>query len=115
MTKTAELRIIAASATVASGAVPQNGEFPTMAAVVNPASSDAAAYFHTAAIRDDTPKPIGRPAYQKAGSKSAQKERLQDVATPAGPHGNARINNKAVAADSNSVQRSQRSGFPMER
>lgn len=40
-----------------------------MATVARPASSDAAPYLQTADIRDETPNPMGRPAYQKAGIK----------------------------------------------
>src|ERR1700674_2334033 len=85
-----------------------------IAAHARPASSAAITYLQTAAIRDETPNPIGRPAYQKAGIERIQKDTLQATAMPAGPHGKARTNNKAVTAVSTSVHRSQRSGFPME-
>src|SRR5919108_5064611 len=78
-----------------------------------PATSADIVYFQIAVIRDETPNPIGRPAYQKAGIDKIQKDKLQARAMPAGPHGNIRTNNKTVAADSISVQRSQRPGFPM--
>src|SRR5215469_2093659 len=107
--------MIARSAAYASGRVPQNGVHRRIRAVATPASSDEAAYLQTAAIRDETPNPIGRPAYQKAGIERVQKDTLHATAMPAGPHGSTRINNKAVAAASTSVQRSQRPGFPMER
>src|SRR5437016_1524999 len=109
------MMMIASSAAVAPGGVPRNGVLRMMAAVAKPASSDAAAYLQTAVIRDETPNPIGRPAYQKAGIERIQKDTLQATAMPAGPHGNARTNNKTVAANSNSVQRNQRPGFPIER
>ena len=44
-----------------------------------------------------------------------QYDTLQATAMPAGPHGNATTKDKAVAADSITVQRSQRPGFPIER
>jgi hypothetical protein len=37
------------------------------ATVAKPASSEAAPYRQTAAIKNEPPNPIGRPAYQKAG------------------------------------------------
>src|SRR5437016_7598863 len=106
---------IATTAVFAPGGVPQNGVRRMMSAVPTPATSDAAAYLQTAPIRDETPNPIGRPAYQKAGIERTQKDTLHATAMPAGPHGNARTNNKTVAANSNSVQRNQRPGFPIER
>src|SRR6266704_2155755 len=109
------MMMIAPSAASAPGGVAENGVPRMMAAVAKPATSDAAAYLQTAPIRDETPNPIGRPAYQKAGIERIPKDTLQAAAMPAGPHGNARTNNKAVAADSTSVQRSQRPGFPIER
>src|SRR5229473_1251714 len=87
----------------------------TIAKHASAAANAAMTYFQTAATSDETPSPIGRPAYQKAGMERVQKDTLQATAIPAGPHGNARTNNKTVAADSTSVQRSQRPGFPMER
>src|SRR5271165_3750954 len=109
------MMIIASSAAPAPAGEAEIGVPRAMAAVAKAASSDAAAYFQPAAIKDETPNPIGRPAYQKAGIKRIQKDTLQATAMPAGPQGNARTNNKAVTADSTSVQRSQRPGFPIER
>src|SRR5437660_312157 len=79
------------------------------------AANAAMTYFQTAATSDETPNPIGRPAYQNAGIARIQKDTVQATAMPAGPHGNDRTNNNAVTVDSTSVQRSQRPGFPMER
>ena len=42
------------------------------AAVAKPANNDAAAGRHTAAMKNDTPNPIGRPAYQKDGIRRIQ-------------------------------------------
>src|ERR1043165_6826417 len=79
-----------------------------MAAVAEPATSDAAAYLQIADIKDETPNPIGRPAYQKAGIRSAQYDTLHAAAIPAGPQGSATRNKEAVTASSTRVQRSQR-------
>ncbi len=109
------MMIIATSAAFASAGVPQNGVPRMVVAVAKPASNDATAYLQTAPIKEEIPNPIGRPAYQKAGIERVQKETLQATAIPAGPHGKATINKIPVAADSTSVHRSQRPGFPMER
>src|SRR5437870_13533167 len=107
--------IIAPRAVSASGGAPQNRVPRMMAAVPKPPTSDAAAYLQTAPSSDEIPNPIGRPAYQNAGIARIQKDTLQATAMPWGPHGNATINDKAVAADSTNVQRSQRTGSPIER
>src|SRR5271157_1036364 len=109
------MMMMAPSAAFAPGGVPHNGVPRMMTAVAEPASSDATAYLQTAATREETPNPIGRPAYQKAGTKRTQKDMLQAAAIPAGPQGSATRNKEAVTASSTRVQRSQRPGFPMER
>src|SRR5215469_3227035 len=84
-------------------------------AVAKPATSAAKTYLQVAAIKVDTPNPIGRPAYHKPGIKSDQKETLHAAATPSGPQCNPSRNRPAVTASWNIVQRSQRPGFPTER
>src|SRR5215469_13402605 len=103
------------SAAFALGGVPHRGVFRTAAAVAQPATSDATAYLHMGTTRAETPNPMGWPAYQKAGIKRIQKDTLHAAAMPAGPHGNATTNNKAVTPASTKVQRSHRPGFPSER
>src|ERR1041385_7026771 len=66
-------------------------------------TSAAMTYLQTAAIRDETPNPIGCPAYQNAGITRIQNDTLQATAIPAGPHGNATINSSPVVADSTIV------------
>src|SRR5436309_15899370 len=80
-----------------------------------PAVRDARTYFHTAPSTGAIPKPIGLPAYQKAGIVRIQKDAVQAAATPTGPHGNARRNSRPVTAISTKAQRIQRSALPMER
>src|SRR5437762_10838655 len=107
--------------TVAPSAAPvleglsQNSVPRMIAAVAKPATSAAAAYLQIAAIKSETANPIGRPAYQKPGIKRVQREMLHAAATPSGPHRSASKNRLAVATSWNRLQRSQRSGFPMER
>src|ERR1700722_3196301 len=80
-----------------------------------PEPTPATTYFHVAARIGFTPRPIGLPAYQNAGTISSQKDEVQATAIPTAPHGNARRNNKPVTATSTRLQRSQRAGVPMER
>src|SRR5271157_2873606 len=93
--------------------VSQNGVPRMMAAVAKPATSAAKTYLQVAAIKSETPNPIGRPAYQKPGTKRVQNEMLHAAAIPSGPHRSASRNRLAVAASWNRLHRSQRPGFPM--
>src|SRR5215831_8646099 len=83
--------------------------------VTQPAISDAAAYLQITAITDATPNLIGCPAYQKPGIKRIQKDMLHAAAIPAGPQGSSVTNNETVTASSTTLQRNNRSGFPIER
>jgi len=67
-----EITMIAPSAALVLGEVFQNGVPRMIAAVVKFATRAAAAYLQIAAIKAETPNPMGRPAYQKPGIKSAQ-------------------------------------------
>src|SRR6266571_3314291 len=93
----------------------KDGSARMIAADAQPASRDATAYFHTAAITGAIPRCIGRPAYQNAGIVRIQKDAVQATATPAGPQGSPRINSRPVTMNSTMPQRNQRSALPMER
>ena len=66
------MKMIAKNAAIASEAVPQNTVRRMIPAVSSPATSAAATYLQMAAIKAETPNPIGRPAYQKPGIRRAQ-------------------------------------------
>src|SRR5260370_15974766 len=107
--------MIRSSAAPALGGTEGNAKPRTMPVVTNPATRDATAYFHTASINEVTRNAIGRPAYQKAGIKRVQKDTLHATAIPSGPQCRATIKSKAVTTNSRMLQRSQRSGLPIER
>lgn len=87
------------SAATIPEAAPQNGVPRNIATVAKPATSAPTTYLQIAATKADTPNPIGRPAYQKPGTKRVQKETLHAAATPSGPQGRATRNKQAVVAN----------------
>src|ERR1041385_6189448 len=105
------MTMVAPSAALVPVGGPQNGVSRTRAAVAIPATSEAAAYLQTAAIKDETANRIGRPAYQKAGTTRVQYDALHAAAIPLGPQGSATRNKDVVTVSSTRAQRNQRSGF----
>jgi hypothetical protein len=111
---TAEIVMILSSAAAAlAGADGKTS--PRITPVTRPATSDAAAYLQTAAITNETPNLIGRPAYQNPGIKRTQYDILHAPAIPSGPHGSSATNKKTVTVSSTTLQRNNRPGFPTER
>ena len=110
-----EIVTIRATAPAQPDAATRDGMPWMTAAEAQPARADARTYFHTTAITGAIPKWIGLPAYQNAGIVRIQKDVVQAMAIPTGPHGSARTNNRAVTVASMSPQRNQRSALPIER
>ena len=111
---TAELVMILSSAAEALAGGDRKTR-PRITPVTRPATSDAAAYLQTAAITNETPNLIGRPAYEKPGIKRTQYDILHAAAIPGGPQGSSTTNKKTVAVSSTTLQRNNRPGFPSER
>src|SRR2546425_456927 len=110
-----EIAAIRVAASMESDAMGKDGNPPTITPVAQPASRDARTYFQTAAITGAIPSCIGLPAYDNAGIVRIQRDRLQLVAIPTGPHRSARRNIRPVTMNSTTPQRNHRSGLPMER
>ena len=78
------------------------------------ARREARKYFHTAESTGVMPRWMGLPAYQNAGNIRIQKDAVQAMAIPTGPHGSARKNKSPVTTNSTTPQRNQRPTVPME-
>src|SRR3989442_2498303 len=110
-----EMAAIRAAASMESDAMAKDGSPPTITPVAQPASRAAKTNFQTAANIGAIPKCIGLPAYHKAGIVRINRDKVQLVATPAGPHGSARTNSRPVTRNSIMPHFNQRSGLPIER
>ena len=109
------METVAAKAAPVLEGVPHSRPPRMIAAVARPATKAAAVYLQIAPTKAETPKPIGRPAYQKAGTSMIQNEMLHAAATPAGPQDNPTKNKHRVKANPAMLARIKRSGFPMEK
>src|SRR6267378_3476761 len=90
----------------APGVVANGGMMRTSSATPQPATAEATKNFQTVATIGPTPKPIGLPAYQKAGSIRTKKDAVQGKAITKSP---------TVQRNSITPQRNHRSGRPLER
>jgi hypothetical protein len=105
-----EIFAIRAIAPVEVDPAAKDRSLPVIIAVVQPASRDAATYLQTAASTGAIPSWIGFPAYHNAGIVRMNRDKLQDAATPRGPHGSARTNSRPVTVNSTHAHRNQRPG-----
>src|ERR1035437_3410166 len=110
--ETANIRI---AAPIEPGWATNAGIFSLIRADAQPASSDAAMYFHTAPNTGPIPNLIGRPAYHNAGNVRIQNDAVHAAAIPSAPHGSNSRNRNPVAVSSIMPQRNQRSALPRER
>src|SRR3989442_9618900 len=95
-----EIAVIRAAASTGFDAMAKDGSPPTITPVAQPASRDARTYFQTAAITGAIPSCIGLPAYHNAGIVRIQRDKLQAVAIPTGPHRSAKRNIRPVTMNS---------------
>lgn len=96
-------------------AVAQNPVFLMSKVVDTPARSAATAYFQMAFSRSVALNSIGRPAYQKPGTKRAHEEMLHAAATPTGPQCSDTRNMETVIAKDANPHRNRRPGIPIDR